>query len=221
MGRDRSRASTRSSANPPRPRHDRQCAPPPAPSSGRARARPCRATAATATRSRPTGSPLRPLQSDEILFFGRPVALVVAETFEAARHAATLVRVEVEKHEHATDLEAAKEHAFEPPHRGKQGYVPPPKPRGDADAALAAAAHVVDAVYTHPIEHHNPMEPHATTVVVEADGALTILGAAADGTLTAIVHRALGNTSRFESCCENVVPWSGVLYQCDRRRCRS
>ena len=249
----------------------------------------------------PTGSPLRPLQSDEIQFFGQPVALVVAETFEAARHAATLVRVVVERGEHATDLEAAKEHAFEPPHRGKMGYVPPPKPRGDADAALAAAALVVDAVYTHPIEHHNPMEPHATTVVVEIDGTLTIhdktqsvknskdlvvkvfgldaekvrvvspfiggafgsglrpqyqlilavlaatelrrsvrvvltrqqmfsigyrpvthqrirLGAAADGTLTAIVHRALGNTSRFENYCENVVPWSGVLYQCDNTR---
>ncbi len=44
--------------------------------------------------SPPTGSPFRPLRNDEIQFSGQPVALVVAETFELARQAATLVRVE-------------------------------------------------------------------------------------------------------------------------------
>ena len=42
----------------------------------------------------PPGSPFRPLRDDRIMFSGQPVALVVAETFELARYAASLVRVE-------------------------------------------------------------------------------------------------------------------------------
>ena len=41
-----------------------------------------------------TGSPFRPLYDDRILFNGQPVALVLAEDWETARFAASLVRVE-------------------------------------------------------------------------------------------------------------------------------
>ncbi|HWT05471.1 MAG TPA: xanthine dehydrogenase family protein molybdopterin-binding subunit, partial [Xanthomonadales bacterium] len=41
--------------------------------------------------------------------------------------------------------------------------------KGDAEAALASAAAKVDNVYTTPVEHHNPMEPHATIALWEAD----------------------------------------------------
>ena len=41
------------------------------------------------------------------------------------------------------------------------------------------------------------------------------LGANADGTLTALTHEALAETSHFEEYSENVVGWSGMLYQCD------
>jgi xanthine dehydrogenase YagR molybdenum-binding subunit len=42
----------------------------------------------------PPGHPFRPLNSDRVMFDGQPVALVVAETYEAARDAASLVRVD-------------------------------------------------------------------------------------------------------------------------------
>ena len=45
----------------------------------------------------PDGSPYRPLYDGKILFDGQPVALVVAETSEVARYAASLVQVEYEK----------------------------------------------------------------------------------------------------------------------------
>src|SRR4051812_37124253 len=45
----------------------------------------------------PEGVPFRPLYDDQILFNGQPVALVVAEEFEIARFAASLVRVEYEQ----------------------------------------------------------------------------------------------------------------------------
>lgn len=50
----------------------------------------------------------------------------------------------------------------------------PEKPRGDAEEALAVADVRIDAVYVQPFEHHNPMEMHASTMVYEADGSLTI-----------------------------------------------
>src|SRR5262249_52858142 len=52
----------------------------------------------------PDGSPFRPLYDNKVMFDGQPIALVVAETSEAARHAASLVRVEYEKAPHVTDL---------------------------------------------------------------------------------------------------------------------
>jgi xanthine dehydrogenase YagR molybdenum-binding subunit len=111
------------------------------------------------------GAPFRPLYDDKILFSGQPIALVIAEGWEIARFAASLIRVEYKKAAHHTDLQA----------RHKQSFaVDAPKPRGKADKAFAAAAVRHDAEYYIPIEHHNPMELYATTVIVEADGKLTV-----------------------------------------------
>ena len=54
----------------------------------------------------PDGSPFRPLYDDRICFSGQPVALVVAEEFEIARFAASLVRVEYQQQAHVTDFDA-------------------------------------------------------------------------------------------------------------------
>jgi xanthine dehydrogenase YagR molybdenum-binding subunit len=50
----------------------------------------------------------------------------------------------------------------------------PPKPRGNAEAALDAAKVRHSAEYYVPIEHHNPMEPFATTVAWNGGGKLTV-----------------------------------------------
>ena len=60
--------------------------------------------------------------------------------------------------EHVTDLELQREEAYTPPKK-RNGVKPPPKPRGDADAALAAAPVKLQNEYSVAIEHHNPMEP--------------------------------------------------------------
>jgi xanthine dehydrogenase YagR molybdenum-binding subunit len=121
----------------------------------------------------PPGSPFRPLYDERILYSGQPVALVVAEAFEVARHAASLVRVEYEAEPHETDLFRAQAEAYVPPKK-RSGISPPPKPRGDAAAALAEAPIRVEGEYSIATEHHNPMEMHATTVVWEGGGRLTI-----------------------------------------------
>ncbi|MET0280539.1 MAG: xanthine dehydrogenase family protein molybdopterin-binding subunit [Steroidobacteraceae bacterium] len=121
----------------------------------------------------PAGSPFKPFHSDGILYSGQPVALVVAETFEAARYAASLVEVQYDIEPHETNLLPRLDGGHRPS-RLKAGYSPPPKPTGDADAAFAAAAAKVDHEYYSGVEHHNPLEMHATTVIRAADGHLTI-----------------------------------------------
>ena len=49
-----------------------------------------------------------------------------------------------------------------PPKNFRNGERPPDSRRGDPDAAFDGAAAKVDATYITPMEHHNPMEPHAT-----------------------------------------------------------
>jgi xanthine dehydrogenase YagR molybdenum-binding subunit len=105
----------------------------------------------------------RALQSDKILFNRQPVALVVAETYEQARHAARLVKVSYEADEHVTDTEAVRGRARLHPEAAPAG------PRGNPDAALRSAPVKVEAEYRIPIEHHNPMEPHAAIAFWQGD----------------------------------------------------
>jgi xanthine dehydrogenase YagR molybdenum-binding subunit len=120
----------------------------------------------------PPGSPFRALQSDEIIFSAQPVALVVAETLEAARDAAGLVTVEYETAPHNTDLHVAMPDKFVPKKK-RTGFVPP-KSRGDADAAMLAAPVTHRATYELGTHHHNPMEMHASTVHWEGNGKITV-----------------------------------------------
>jgi xanthine dehydrogenase YagR molybdenum-binding subunit len=124
----------------------------------------------------PAGSPFRPLYDDRILFNGQPIALVVAETPEIARFAASLVRVEYDRHEHVTDVHGRRDRTVQPPPATNpmEAVFLPPKPRGTPDQALAAAAVRHEAEYHVPIEHHNPMELYASTVIVEGNGKLTV-----------------------------------------------
>ena len=75
--------------------------------------------------------------------------------------------------EHITDLDAVKGQSYVPPKR-RSGIAPPPSPRGQADVVFEKAAVRVEQQYRVAVEHHNPMEPFATTVVRGEDGGLTI-----------------------------------------------
>ncbi len=121
----------------------------------------------------PPGTPFRPLYSDEIVYSGQPIALVVADDFEIARYAASLIDVEYETAHHETDLRLVRAKAYVPPKK-RSGITPPPKPRGDAMKAYSEAPARVWGEYSIATEHHNPMEPHATTVVWEGEGKITV-----------------------------------------------
>ncbi|HVG52575.1 MAG TPA: xanthine dehydrogenase family protein molybdopterin-binding subunit [Xanthobacteraceae bacterium] len=124
----------------------------------------------------PDGSPFRPLYDDKILFNGQPIALVLAEDWETARFAATLVRVEYDQQAHVTDVFRQRDAAVpvRAPTNPMEAAFSPPKQRGTPDQALAAAAVRHEAEYFVPIEHHNPMELYASTVIFEGGGKLTV-----------------------------------------------
>lgn len=123
----------------------------------------------------PPGSPFRPLYDAEIKFSAQPVALVVAETFELARFAATLIDITYEEAEHETDMLLNLDKARKP----KSGLAsllkpPPPKPKGDFKKAYREAPIKMASTYVHAVEHHNPMELFTTTIAYEPGDKLTI-----------------------------------------------
>jgi xanthine dehydrogenase YagR molybdenum-binding subunit len=116
-------------------------------------------------------SPFRPLYDDKVRYSGQPVALVVAESFELAQYAASLVRIEYvpQKYGIARDVE----HEVYKSNVGKSVAMAA-GPRGRPEAAMSKAVVPIDARFRAPVEHHNPMEPFATTVVRSEDGRLTV-----------------------------------------------
>ncbi|TDB68242.1 xanthine dehydrogenase family protein molybdopterin-binding subunit [Arundinibacter roseus] len=124
----------------------------------------------------PPGSPFRPLHDAEIKYYGQPVALVVAESFEEARFAASVLKIDYEKEAFTTNFTNQLDDARAP----KRGFATllkplPPKPKGDFDKAFDESPVQVSADdYYHGTEHHNPMEMHATTTMFEGEGKLTI-----------------------------------------------
>ncbi|SNC60949.1 xanthine dehydrogenase YagR molybdenum-binding subunit [Hymenobacter gelipurpurascens] len=245
----------------------------------------------------PGGSPFRPLHNNEIMFSQQPIALVVADTLELARYAASVLRIDYDQQEHDTNIENKRDEGFEPG-RGKTGWMPPPPPRGNPEKAWDDSVHRIEQEYVHGTQHHNPMELFGTTVEWRGDGKITAydktqgvvnvqnyltkifglskddcrvinlymgggfgsglrpqysvflavlaslelkrsvrvtltrqqmfsfghrphtlqymkLGTNPDGTLATLQHHALHETSQFEDYTENVVNWSGMLYQCD------
>lgn len=111
-----------------------------------------------------------PLQSDRLEYDGQYVAMVVAETFEAAQEAALLVTVE---------YDPAPPRLWDPAIAHREGVAKPvvkifgildaSRRRGDPEAALAASPIKLDRTYVTQTMHHHPVEPHGTTAVWEGD----------------------------------------------------
>jgi xanthine dehydrogenase YagR molybdenum-binding subunit len=112
------------------------------------------------------------LQSKDILFNGQHIAVVVAETLEQAQAAATAVRVSYARGEAATSMDAMLGQAYVPKNF-RNGQRSPDSNRGDPDGTFNSGAVKLDATYITPIEHHNPMEPHATIAAWDG-GKLTV-----------------------------------------------
>jgi xanthine dehydrogenase YagR molybdenum-binding subunit len=106
------------------------------------------------------------LQSDEVVYRGQVVAVVVAGSLEQAMEAARAVRVEYAQAPH--DVVLSLDSDFYAPDHVNPNYETDTED-GDFDAAFAAAPVSVDRTYTTATTHNNPMEPHAALAVWEGD----------------------------------------------------
>jgi xanthine dehydrogenase YagR molybdenum-binding subunit len=136
------------------------------------------------------GSTFVPMEGPEIHYAGQPIGYVVAETLEAAEHAAELVRFEFEMEsplvrldqfdratEEAGETEGSRPGAHDPEKLWMgyvAGYLPGKTVRGDGKKALGGAAHQLKGSWNFSFNHHNPMELVATTVVWEGPDRLLV-----------------------------------------------
>ncbi|MGF6650082.1 xanthine dehydrogenase YagR molybdenum-binding subunit [Paraburkholderia youngii] len=109
--------------------------------------------------SPPAGRYLSLLQDNQVHYSNEPVAVVVADTLEHATDAARQLRIVYQPGTAALDFEQAKAHAHAPDKpQGRQTDTQ----RGSFEDGMQSGDVHIEATYTTPIEHHNPMEPHAT-----------------------------------------------------------
>jgi xanthine dehydrogenase YagR molybdenum-binding subunit len=107
----------------------------------------------------PDGGPTTTtLESDRVWHDGQIIAVVVADTFEAAREAGYKV---VARYESETPSAGFDSPGAQTERKVPEGHKDPAV--GDAPGAFAAAAVKIDARYATPTQHHNPMELFTTT----------------------------------------------------------
>ncbi len=116
----------------------------------------------------PLATKFVPMQTDEIVHEGQPVAIVLGETLEAAEAGAKAVRVAYTPSEFSNPETAQAEAPS--PDRGGYFYLDEVEfTKGDAEVAIAEAPVSIDAEYTQPSRHANPMEPSAILAVWNGD----------------------------------------------------
>lgn len=111
---------------------------------------------------------LKVFNDNIIRFNGQPIAMVIADRFERAVYAASLIKAQYKKEASITSPEEAIRN--EAP---KEGQRYKDNVRGEADAYKNAPVKV-EMQYVVPIEVHNPMELHGITVVWNADDKVTV-----------------------------------------------
>lgn len=115
-----------------------------------------------------------PLQDATIHYAAQNIALVVAESYEQARFAASLVRATYDEQKPALAIEDPNAPSYAP--EKFFGFEEVQDKRGDAAGAMATAQTKVEQTYSTPVEHHNPLEPPATIAQWDGDR-LTIYNA--------------------------------------------
>jgi xanthine dehydrogenase YagR molybdenum-binding subunit len=96
----------------------------------------------------------------------------VGSTLESAQEGAAAISASYLSAAVQSQLSSTAPDAYAPKRAGPGGQVD--TTRGDIDAGLKSAAVTIDQTYTTPVQNHNPMEPHALTVVWQGDDHVTL-----------------------------------------------
>jgi len=104
------------------------------------------------------------LAGPRVEHYHQAVALIVADSFEQARAASTLLNISYAKEQGEYDLEKAKETAKKPKEKDK-----PDTRAGTFESGYAKAPVKLDATYTTPDQSHAMMEPHSSIAVWNGD----------------------------------------------------
>ncbi|MGY2085272.1 xanthine dehydrogenase family protein molybdopterin-binding subunit [Blastococcus sp. SYSU DS0539] len=107
------------------------------------------------------------LQSDEVAFRGQLVGVVIAETSEVARQAADSIVVTYAEQPHDSALAIDRDDLYAP-EKVNAGHETDTA-EGDVAAAMATAEVTLERTYSTAMYHNNPLEPHATTALWDAD----------------------------------------------------
>lgn len=105
------------------------------------------------------------LQNDQVRYANQPIAVVIAETLEAATEGAALLSPRYDVLPARVGLDSGE--SFVPPAVGVGN--PSEMRRGDVEAGLSAASKRIDATYETPAQYHNAMEPHAIVAAWDGD----------------------------------------------------
>jgi len=124
----------------------------------------------------PASRVLTLLQDDRVHYANQPIAVVVADTLEAAHHAVSLVKVRYAPEPHDVRMEPGLDQSYVPAHAGRPDQDSTAT-RGDTAGAIAAAPARIERVYTTPFETHVAMEPHATLAAWDDGDHLTLYDA--------------------------------------------
>ncbi|WP_067827590.1 xanthine dehydrogenase family protein molybdopterin-binding subunit [Nocardia inohanensis] len=114
------------------------------------------------------GQTFFPMQDNVVHYYGQPIAVVLADTFEAAQQAAELVTAQYDRKDALIRLDDGRDAQYQP-ETVFCGLVPAVQSRGDFEAAARAAAHTVDATFHFAANHHNPIECSATAAEWNGD----------------------------------------------------
>lgn len=114
------------------------------------------------------GQTFFPMQDTTIHYFGQPIAVVVADTFEVAQQAARLVEATYDARPPLVRLDDGRDEQYLPDSIFA-GQIPAAQSRGDFASASRDAAHTVDATFRFAANHHNPIECSVTAAMWNGD----------------------------------------------------
>jgi xanthine dehydrogenase YagR molybdenum-binding subunit len=105
------------------------------------------------------------LQNDRVRYAGQPIAVVIAETLEAATEGANLLAPRYEAEPARVGLDSGETFTLQAVGPG----FPAQAQRGDVENELAAAKTTITQTYETAAQYHNPMEPHAIVAAWQGD----------------------------------------------------